>query len=447
MNWTVDPDAVIGERSLSFVAAARISLDPIAAAVRAGVEARLVPLWYSQQIPDLYCRNFVVAAESTMPEAITELSHNAWGPQLLAPTERFAWEMIPRWIWRSHARLTAKHDGMPEVLDVPEPPWSDPLVLEVSEWWARRQTEAFEAELREMALTFENKLEQLGLELTARAARRGLGPAVLERVAFTVRREGLAQEDVYDTLRECEQVMQAALRTDPGTGPFQRSASPCHRAGTRPDNTHAQNSVPMMSLSDRVDHIQPEAKKIALNAQGAADAAGARASGSSLGSDMTTRPMSSDVMRQLARERLEALRAATPEGPPGRAEPRPGGPRRVHEAPAGLRDLHVELSALEILRRGEASVDMGWPADSPPGSAQRKFEAAADDEATAARSLLWAASGWLEVDQVLDLAALAAAKIGWSHVPARELFSELLARPGPEPGDDQPGPQRPDEPD
>ena len=219
MNWTVDPDAVIAERSLSFVAASRISLDPIAAAVGAGVEARLVPLWYSQQIPDAYSRNFVVAAESTMPEAITELSHNAWDPQLLAPAERFAWEMIPRWIWRSHARLTAKHDGMPEVLDVPEPPWSDPLVLEVSEWWARRQTEAFDAELREMALTFERRLEQLGLELTAQAARRGLGPAVLERAAFAVRREALAQEDVYDALRECEQVMQDALRSKSGAAP------------------------------------------------------------------------------------------------------------------------------------------------------------------------------------------------------------------------------------
>ena len=82
---------------------------------------------------------------------------------------------------------------------------------------------------------------------------------------------------------------------------------------------------------------------------------------------------------------------------------------------------------------------MGWPANSPPGSAQREFEAAADDEATSARSLLGAASGWLEVDQVLDLVALAAAEMGWSHIPARELFSELLARTGPGPDDDEPG--------
>ena len=168
---------------------------------------------------------------------------------------------------------------------------------------------------------------------------------------------------------------------------------------------------------------------------------------------MTIEPLSSDVMRRLARERLAALRGSSQQGSPAPAEPRWLGLRRVREAPAGLRELHAELTALEIVRRGEASVKMRWPANSPPGSAQREFEAAADDEATAARSLLGAASGWLEVDQVLDLVALAAAEMGWSHVPARELFSELLARPGPGPGDDEPGPggdepgpQRPVEP-
>ena len=168
---------------------------------------------------------------------------------------------------------------------------------------------------------------------------------------------------------------------------------------------------------------------------------------------MTIEPLSSDVMRRLARERLAALRGSSQQGSPAPAEPHRLGLGRVHEAPAGLRDLHIELTALEIVRRGEASVKMGWPANSPPGSAQREFEAAADDEATSARSLLGAASGWLEVDQVLDLVALAAAEMGWSHVPARELFSELLARPGPGPDDDEPGPggdepgpQRPVEP-
>ena len=85
-----------------------------------------------------------------------------------------------------------------------------------------------------MALTFENRLEQLGLELTARAARRGLGPAVLERVAFTVRREGLAQEDVYDALRECEQVMQDALRSESGTAPPEGSGGAAIALGDLP---------------------------------------------------------------------------------------------------------------------------------------------------------------------------------------------------------------------
>ena len=51
--WTVDPDAVVGERSLSFFEASRISLDPIAAGVRAGVESRLTPLWYSLEMPHI----------------------------------------------------------------------------------------------------------------------------------------------------------------------------------------------------------------------------------------------------------------------------------------------------------------------------------------------------------------------------------------------------------
>ena len=161
MIWTTDADAVIGDEQLSFVAAARISLDPIGAAMRAGVEARLVPLWYGHQILQVYGCDFAVAADSTMPEVITELSHHGWDPQSLVPWQRFAWEMIPKWIWRRHVRLTVKYDGVLEVADVPEPPWSDPLVLEVSEWWARRNTELFDEELREMSLTMEPKLQQL----------------------------------------------------------------------------------------------------------------------------------------------------------------------------------------------------------------------------------------------------------------------------------------------
>ena len=152
MIWTADPEAVTGEQLLSFVPASRISLDPIAAAARVGrgVEADAVVVLPGDA--GLVCSYFAVAAETTMPEAIMELSRNAWDPQLVTATERFAWEMIPRWIWRRQARLAAEFDHLPGVLDVPVPPWSDPLVLEVSEWWARRQTEAFEAELEQMAL-------------------------------------------------------------------------------------------------------------------------------------------------------------------------------------------------------------------------------------------------------------------------------------------------------
>ena len=71
---------------------------------------------------------------------------------------------------------------------MPEPPAGDRLVWEVSEWWARRSTELFDEELREMALAMELRLERLGVERTERAARRSLGPAVLERLRFAVRR-------------------------------------------------------------------------------------------------------------------------------------------------------------------------------------------------------------------------------------------------------------------
>ena len=68
----------------------------------------------------------------------------------------------------------------------PEPPGSDPLV--VSEWWARRNTELFDEELRETALGMELRLQRLGVERTERATRRALGPVVLARLAFAVRR-------------------------------------------------------------------------------------------------------------------------------------------------------------------------------------------------------------------------------------------------------------------
>ena len=217
--------------------------------------------------------------------------------------------------------------------------------------------------------------------------------------------------------------------------------------GTRHDSTNRQDpgAGDGAAGSSRV-RFGPRRQEIRPDAAGDADAIGAEGLGSSRTSDMTIEPLPNDDMRRLARERLAALRTSSQQGSPAPAEPRRLGPGWMHEAPAGLRELHIELSALQILRRGKSSVKMGWPADSPPGSAQREFEAAADDETRAARSLLSAASGWLEVDQMLDLVVLAAAEMGWSHVPARELFFELLARPGPGPGGDEPGPQRPVEP-
>ena len=156
---------------------------------------------------------------------------------------------------------------------------------------------------------------------------------------------------------------------------------------------------------------------------------------------MTSQPLSYDDVCRQARERLAALRATSQQGSHAPAESRRLGLRWVNEAPVGLRELHIELSAQQIVRRGEAAVDFGWPADTPQGSAQRVFEAAADDETRAARSLLAVASGWLGVDELLGLIALVTAAKGRSHVPARRLFSELVGWPGPAPGDDEPGPQ------
>ena len=156
---------------------------------------------------------------------------------------------------------------------------------------------------------------------------------------------------------------------------------------------------------------------------------------------MTNDPLSYDDVCRLARERLAALRATSRQGSHAPADLHQLGLGWVNEAPAGLRELHIELSALQIVRRGESAVDMGKPADSPQGSAQRVFEAVADDETRAARSLLSAASSWLGVNELLDLVALVAAAKGRCHVLARRLFSELLGMPGTELDDDEPGPQ------
>ena len=334
--WTIDAAAVIGERSLSFVQAARICLDPIAAAEGAGVEPRLTPLWYSQNMPDAYRYFFGLVAESTMPQVFTELSHNGWEPQILAPAERFAWEMIPVWVWREAAGFAAKWDDMPEALKVAEPPWSDPLVLEASEWWARRRTEAYEAELEEMAGSFGRRLERLGLELTARVARCGLGPAVLERTAFTVRREGLAQEDVYDTLTKCAQVMQVALAADNGGDsrgrPAVRPAQPEQLTLTERRGSQRSNAVPLTGSGEG-----PSDEPVYCACR-VSDPAMQR-------------------LATLARDRLRALKSSDPRSDPEPPSSPAGCTRPMSDVGRDLMDLHAEVTAAVVVNRARRAAE------------------------------------------------------------------------------------------
>ena len=132
-----------------------------------------------------------------------------------------------------------------------------------------------------------------------------------------------------------------------------------------------------------------------------------------------------DLVQRLARERLVRLKESC--RPSVDAQSSAVSLRWwVAQGPAGLLGVHAELTALEVLRRGEhlASLD-------PMGDASGWSVLRGDgvDEQQAARVLLWAASGWLESDDLLDLVAVAARRMGWSHLPARDLFAELLAPP------------------
>lgn len=137
-----------------------------------------------------------------------------------------------------------------------------------------------------------------------------------------------------------------------------------------------------------------------------------------------------------ARERLRARRAksAIADQAAERAAPLPAErSRRVWrgwpaDGPPGLRRVHTELSALQVVRRAELLIGLGYPED----SLYRDPDVNSPDELEAARLLLWTASGWMDTDNVLDLVAVAAIGRRWSEVPASELFAELL--PDPEPG-------------
>jgi len=371
--WTVDAEEVIGGRSLSFVQAARIRLDPLGAAAGAEVEPRLTPLWYSQAMPHAYRYFFDLVEESTVPQAFTELSHNRWDPQMLAPSERFGWEMIPVWVWRQAAEFAAKWDDMLEALAVAEPPWSDPLVLEVSEWWARRQTDAFEAELDEMAGSFRRRLERLGLELTARTARSGLGPAVLERTAFTVRREGLAQEDVYDILTDCAEVMRDALGDDSGcasrTRPAVPPARPPQLSSTEDRGSQHSDLVPLIDshegppdLSAGHEHEvsdpapgQPQQLPL-TDLWGCQRSDGVLFTGCDGPSDLPAGCVcgvsdpASLRMVALAQNRLRALKGGDPVDPET-SSARDGCARLTGGVRRKLMELHVEVTAAAVVNR------------------------------------------------------------------------------------------------
>ena len=314
------------------------------------------------------------------PNAIEELSHRAWSPELLIPVERFAWEMIPAWVWRQQAQIAARWDDMPEALDVPEPPWSDPLVLDVSEWWARRRTSEFEAELAEMTLSFGRKLHQLGLVLTACAARRGLGPAVLERAAFTVRREGMDQQDVYDILNECADVMLATLGAGcDGAGP-QNPAAPPSAEGLAAAEPYDIQGTAFILLPD--DDEEPT--------DGLAYCA----------CRISHTPV--QHLRSLARERLRALKGSDPHTDPEAASASVG----CTLCSGGIRDelikLHAEVTAAvvadRIRRADEGSVEMQFQL-----AAEGQLGMTANHEQIAAAAMLGIAAQSLSTNEALEL--------------------------------------------
>ena len=136
-------------------------------------------------------------------------------------------------------------------------------------------------------------------------------------------------------------------------------------------------------------------------------------------------PLTDERMAGLARDRLVRLKEARP----ATAADEPDPPLWWEiDGPAGLVELHAMLTVREVLRRGEHLVNIEPGDESPEWSVLREHGI---DELQAARALLWAASEWLEADDVLDLVATAAHRMGWSHLRARDLFSEMLGD-GPE---------------
>ena len=155
---------------------------------------------------------------------------------------------------------------------------------------------------------------------------------------------------------------------------------------------------------------------------------------------MAQRPDPAERARR-ARKRLRARRAKAVIADQA-AEPAPLPAQRSTQVwrgwpadgPPGLRRVHTELSALQVVRRAELLIALGFPED----SLYRDPDINSPDELEAARLLLWTASSWMDTNTVLDLVAVAAIGRGWSEVPASELFAELLPDPEPGPMGDEP---------
>ena len=143
-------------------------------------------------------------------------------------------------------------------------------------------------------------------------------------------------------------------------------------------------------------------------------------------------PLTDERIAGLARDRLVRLKEARPATSttlaPATAADEPEQPLWWEiDGPAGLVELHAMLTVREVLRRGEHLANIEPGDESPEWSVLREHGI---DELQAARALLWAASDWLEPDDLLDLVAVAARRMGWSHLTARELFAELLGGGG-----------------
>lgn len=130
------------------------------------------------------------------------------------------------------------------------------------------------------------------------------------------------------------------------------------------------------------------------------------------------------ALQRLARERLRRLKRGG--GTASVAVESAPAERWVTDGPQDLRELHSELTALEILRRAEHLASLGWPADAPEWDVVNDHGI---DERQAARVLVWAASEWLGVNDLLDVVVFATRRVGWADLSAYELFSELVPRP------------------